>query len=463
MKLLNKLTALIGIKSNGEPAPNGGVYLNWGPYSGFDTLAHEPFEGAFQRNIYYGASDVTRYPPVYRCISIISGDLARMPWGIEQWNEAAGIWGPAPDRSKFSSILSQPNEYQTPYEFKQAIVMGLLTNGNTYIWKRSDNAGNVKELHVLRSRMMDVFASDGGDIVYQYAGDDLSGLANGSILFPRDVIHMRINPIFNPLVGVPPLAAAGIAAGLGLSMMTQSRAMFANGARPGGVVEGEKDLSKEQAEILRKQIADGYTGSNAGKPMVLTGGLKWKALNYTFNEAQLVEQLGWSSKTIAVAFGVPAYKIEEGNRPAYNDVQSLDRDYVNSTLGAYVSMIEDALTAGLRLPSTMRVQIDETGIDRMDAQSQMTYAVEGVKGGVLTVNRARQMIGEKPIDGGDTVYLQQQLYPIEQAANAIRPEAQPATPPIPEPAAPDPAEIPDDEAAKALEVFKKVMGARDAA
>ena len=101
MKLLNKLSSLIGIKSNGEPAPNGGVYLNWGPYSGFDTLAHEPFEGAFQRNIYYGSADVTRYPPVYRCISIISGDLARMPWGVEQWNEAAGIWGPAPERSKF--------------------------------------------------------------------------------------------------------------------------------------------------------------------------------------------------------------------------------------------------------------------------------------------------------------------------------------------------------------------------
>jgi hypothetical protein len=45
---------------------------------------------------------------------------------------------------------------------------------------------------------------------------------------------------------------------------------------------------------------------------------------------------------------------------------------------------------------------------------------EGVTGGIITPNEARKMIGLKPLPGGDSLYLQQQMMPVEQLKDVKR-------------------------------------------
>ena len=70
----------------------------------------------------------------------------------------------------------------------------------------------------------------------------------------------------------------------------------------------------------------------AGKVVALGGGLEFKPLRMTSQDSQLIEQLKWTDSTIAGAFGIPAYMINAGTAPAYNNVEALSQAYYSQAL-----------------------------------------------------------------------------------------------------------------------------------
>jgi hypothetical protein len=51
----------------------------------------------------------------------------------------------------------------------------------------------------------------------------------------------------------------------------------------------------------------------------------------------------------------------------------------------------------------------------MDESTQADVLGKLVGGGVMSPNEARERVNLKPLEGGDTVYMQQQDIPLEQA------------------------------------------------
>ena len=83
------------------------------------------------------------------------------------------------------------------------------------------------------------------------------------------------------------------------------------------------------------------------------------------------------------------------------------------------------------LKSDLGVEFDVENLLRMDGSTQADYITKLVGGGVMTPNEARANFGLKPIDGGNTVYMQQQDIPMSVAAaqtqhpNAVREQEPP--------------------------------------
>jgi phage portal protein BeeE len=98
----------------------------------------------------------------------------------------------------------------------------------------------------------------------------------------------------------------------------------------------------------------------------------------------------------------------------------------------------------------------------MDPATQIETLSKGVLGGLMKPNEGRKAINRPPVEGGDTVFLQQQNYSLEALARRdakadpfgteAAPAAAPATPAddVVEPANDDEAE-----AAKALYAMSK--------
>ena len=280
----------------------------------------------------------------------------------------------------------------------------------------------------------------------------------------REIIHDRFNCVFHPLVGVSPLYASASAALIGLRIQDNQSGFFVNGSNPGGVLTAPGAISNETAQRLSDHWNTEYTGEGAGKIAVLGDGLKFEPMRMTAVDSQLIEQLRWSAEVICSTFHVPPFKIGVGPMPPYQNAEILNQIYYSDCLQALIESMELCLDEGLGLTEvpgeTYGVELDLDGLLRMDTATQVNVLTAGIKGSLYTPNEARAKVDQKPLEGGDTVYLQQQQFSIEALAkrDAADPFSKPAAaaPALPAPSTENTEEPPPSEdERKALRRFVK--------
>jgi HK97 family phage portal protein len=403
---------------------------------GWWRVIGEPWAGAFQRNVEVKVDNVLTHPTVYRCITLIAGDIAKMRLRLVQLDEN-GIWAEV-ENPAYSPVLRKQNGYQTRVAFVKSWMISKLTWGNTYVLKERDNRSIVTDLHVLNPRRVRVLVADNGDVFYELNRDDLSGLHGDTITVPaREIIHDRMNTLFHPLVGLSPISANGLAAVQGLRIMENSAKFFENGGRPGGVLTAPSFINQETADRLKEHWDNNYTGANAGKIAVLGDGLKYEQIAMSSVDAQLIDQLKWSAEQICGCFGVPAYMAGVGQAPLNNNVETLAQLYYAQCLQIHVEEIEALLDEGLGLyPATtgsrpLGTEFDLDDLLRMDTATMVkTYGDATQRG--MAVNEFRRKLNLPPTEGGHLPFLQEQMWPVRDLAKRPMP-SEAETPALPSP------------------------------
>jgi phage portal protein BeeE len=132
--------------------------------------------------------------------------------------------------------------------------------------------------------------------------------------------------------------------------------------------------------------------------------------------------------------------------PNYNNVEALDQQYYSQCLQNLFENIEISLDEGLGLTDlvgkTYGTEFDLDNLMRMDTATLLKALSDGVRGGLLAPNEGRKRLGYKPVEGGDTPYLQHQDYSLAALAKrdaSDDPFAATGPAPNPAPAAPPPA------------------------
>jgi HK97 family phage portal protein len=400
----------------------------------------ESFTGAWQRNVEVKYDSVLSFHADFACRTLIASDIAKLGIRLVQ-EDANGIWSKVTN-SAYSPVLRKPNHFQNRIQFMECWVLSKLQRGNTYILKQRDNRGVVVRLYVLDPLLVTPLVADDGSVFYQLSTDELSGVTEGSIVVPaREIIHDRFNCFFHPLVGLSPIFAGGLAATHGLSIQSNSTTFFSNGARPGGILTAPGQIGNETAQRLKEHWEANYTGENAGKVAVLGDGLKYEALSAKAVDSQLIEQLKWSAEVVCSVYHVPPYKIGVGALPSYNNVQSLNVEYYSQCLQILIEAIELCLDEGLGMAEGLGTELDTANLLRMDSVTQVTALKDAVGAAIMSPNEARARLDLKPVEGGDTPYLQEQnwaLSDLAQRSALDRPPTQAATQqPDPAATAPD--------------------------
>ncbi|HEY1878421.1 MAG TPA: phage portal protein [Caulobacteraceae bacterium] len=427
---------------------------------GWFPIIREANTGDWQKNIVTSGVSVLQSVWVFRCISLISTDIAKL--GIELRQETGGVWRETTSAA-FSPVLTTPNSYQNRIQFIENWVISKMTRGNAYVLKERDARNVVVALHVLHpDRVWPLVAPD-GSVFYRIGRDLLAGVGEPDPDFPAvpasEIIHDRWNCLFHPLVGLSPIFACGMVALQNVSMQAAMTRLFRNGARPGGILTAPGAISDSTAQRLKDYWENNFTGENAGKVAVLGDGLTFSSLMMTATDAQFIEQMKLSGQTIAASFGVPAYMINLEVYPRSVAIEALMQMYYGQCLQIHVESIELCLHDGLALPPQYDVKFNLDGLLRMDQASQIKALVEGIGGGLYAPNEGREKLSLPPVEGGESPYLQQQNYSL--AALAKRDAQNPLANPPPAPGgdtAPDGgavAETTQDEAANAEQAAGK--------
>lgn len=391
--------------------------------------------GAWQANGEITADTVMANPAVYACTSMIAQDVGKLRLRLVALDDD-GIWNET-ESSAFSPVLRKPNGYQSTVEFVEQWVMSKLTNGNTYVLKARDNRGVVVALYILDPTRVTPMVTIDGSVYYELRRDDLSQQPKDTVTVPAsDIIHDRMAAIYHPLIGVSPIYAAGAAATQGLTIAGNSNNFFSNGSQPGGILTAPKGISQAQADALKASWATEFSGDNAGKVAVLGGELQYTPLGMSANDAQLIEQLKWSDERICACFHVPPYMVDIGPPPPYANVEPLIQKYYNQCLQTIIVKLETCLDEGLGLASRINgkqygTEFDINDLIWMDAGVKTKAAADGIGSGGMAPNEARKRYyGLGPVEGGDTPYMQNQMWPLKQLAERPSPAA-PVIPTMP--------------------------------
>jgi HK97 family phage portal protein len=433
--------------------------LTSGVGASFSPWLRESFGGAWQRNIVTPVEDALTHPTFWSCVTLIAGDIAKMRLKLIEEDEATDICQEV-DVPAFSPIIRKPNHYQNRIQFYSYWAISMLTRGNAYVLKARDGRNVVTDMYLLDPTRCRPAISPAGDIFYALGQDLLNGVTEESTMVPaREIIHDRMNTLYHPLVGMSPVFASGHAAYQALQTISNSTRLAKNGFQLGGIVTAPGRISEEQASRLEKLWNDSYAGDqNTGKIAAIGDGLKFEQLKVmSAVDAQIIDQLKWDDEKICSTFHVPAYMVGVGAPPAYNNIEALSQQYYSQCLQILIESIELCLEEGLAL-DPYEVEFDLDGLLRMDTATKIKAAVDSVRGGLETPNEARAQFNRDPIDGGDTVYLQEQDHSLQWLSKRdSMPIVAPTAPTAPAPAVPAPTKAIEDVEFDGAELLDAVL------
>jgi len=247
---------------------------------------------------------------------------------------------------------------------------------------------------------------DGWPQAYEYT------VAGSSVRFEQGAALPPILQLtlFNPLddyYGLSPLEAAAVAVDTHNSAAKWNKALLDNAARPSGalVYDGPEGavMSDAQFERLKKELADQYQGTaNAGRPLLLEGGLDWKAMSLSPKDMDFMEAKHSAAREIALAFGVPPMLLAIPGDNTYSNYQEGNRVFWRQTVLPLGNRIAAALTQWLApaFGAGLALAVDT---DRIEALSGDRAALweRVTKAPFLTVNEKRAATGYGALQGGD--------------------------------------------------------------
>jgi len=327
-----------------------------------------------------------RNPVVYRCVRLIAEAAASVPLAVFEGAERR-------DDHVLAERLARPNSEQSGPELFEQLYGHLQTSGNAYLEAVDDGPA---EVYALRpDRVQVVPGANGWPAAYDYT----VGARSRRLMRATDgfspVLHLKL---FNPVddwYGASPLEAAAWAVDVHNASAAWNKALLDNQARPSGaLVFGSGHMSQDQFQSLKDELDNSYAGvANAGRPMLLEGGLDWKPMALSPHDLDHIEGKHAAAREIALAFGVPPQLLGIPGDNTYQNFREAQGAFWRQTIVPLVGKTAGAMTAWLavRHPQvTIRPDLD--AVPGLAAEREALWArLEAAT--FLTPEERRRMAG----------------------------------------------------------------------
>jgi HK97 family phage portal protein len=269
-------------------------------------------------------------PVGFRSVKLIAEAAAALPLVCQDGAQRF-------DTHPVLALMVRPNGAQGRAELLEALYAQLLLSGDGYVEAVGADAGMPLELHVLRSERMSVVpGADGWPVAYEYAVAGRKHRFDATQGTP--ICHLRNFHPQDDHYGFSPMQAAATAVDVHNSASRWSKALLDNAARPSGAIiykgaDGQGAMTNEQYERLVSEMESHHQGArNAGRPMLLEGGLDWKPMGFSPSDMEFQKTKEAAAREIALAFGVPPMLIGIAGDATYANYQEAHRAFYRLTV-----------------------------------------------------------------------------------------------------------------------------------
>ena len=345
-------------------------------------------------------SGFTRNPVGFRAVRMIAEAAAALPLILQDRDRRYDV-------HPVADLLARPNAAQGRAELLEAVYGYLLLSGDAYLEAVGDGSLPV-ELHALRpERMSIVQGADGWPIGYDYTvAGKKHRFTVGEGASP--ICHIKSFHPQNDHYGFSPLEAAASAIDVHNAASNWSKALLDNAARPSGAIvykgaDGQGSLSSDQYDRLLHEMETMHQGArNAGRPMLLEGGLDWKPMGFSPSDMEFQKTKEAAAREIAIAFGVPPMLLGIPGDATYANYQEANRAFYRLTVLPLATRVTSVIADWLSDFTGERIDL-RPDLDQIPALATEREAAWRRVGDAtfLTAAEKRSLLGLPAIEVGD--------------------------------------------------------------
>ena len=287
-------------------------------------------------------------PVGFRCVKMIAEAAAAVPLVLQDAERRYDV-------HPVLRLLSNPNETDTQATLLETFIGQLILTGDGYLEAADVNeeTGIPSQLYVLRSdRMKVVPGGDGWPVAYEYAVGARKHRFDMRGTHPP-ILHLKSFHPTDDHYGFAPLQAAGTSLDVHNAASQWSKALLDNAARPSGAIvykggDGTGSLATDQYERLVDELNTSHMGArNAGRPMLLEGGLDWKPMGFSPSDMEFHKTKEAAAREIALAFGLPPMLLGMPGDNTYANYQEANRAFFRLTVLPLLSKVTGGLSGWL--------------------------------------------------------------------------------------------------------------------
>ncbi len=338
-------------------------------------------------------------PVGFRAVKLIAEAAAALPLVVQDQARRYEVH-PVVD------LMRRPNAGQGRAELFEAVYGHLLLSGNAYLEAVAGAGALPAELHVLRSdRMAVVPGPDGWPVAYDYTVGVKAHRFDMTGAVPP-ICHIRSFHPQDDHYGFSPMQAAAVALDVHSSASAWSKALLDNAARPSGAIvyrgaDGQSALTADQYDRLVSEMESHHQGArNAGRPMLLEGGLDWKPMGFSPSDMEFQKTKESAAREIATAFGVPPMLLGIPGDATYANYAEANRAFYRLTVLPLAARVTAAVSSWLSVFTGEAVEIrpDLDQVPALAAERDAAWA-RIAAADFLTVAEKRVALGLPPLEG----------------------------------------------------------------
>lgn len=327
--------------------------LDPSPEGGHQPTGVTPPPRSASRNV--SLTTAVSLVPVYRSLQI----LATVGGQLRLDAERNGREVPRP------ALVAAPDVNLTPSRFIKRSIVSLASTGEAFWRKYRFTDDTVASYEVLNPLATYVAYDAQGRKVYRTQLRGRHGHLQSIELPAEDVRHLKLLEVPGYDGGVGPIQAARLSLAGALDTRDYATGWFRDGGVPNGVLTTDATINKDQADATRDRFKESVDGHDLA---VLGHGFTYAPIMLKPEDAQWLQARNFDTTEIARLFGIPASYLlaaVEGTNMTYQNLEQVDMQFVRTTLMAYLTEIEDAITADL--PGQRAARFDLSALLRPDA------------------------------------------------------------------------------------------------
>ena len=347
---------------------------------------------------------------IYRGVSILTDSVATIPMDIYHKNKE-GYWE-LDEKNPLHSILTRKsNKRQTIYELLEGTVMQMVIYGNAYIYISRDIKGDIKELILLYPNTVyhDVIQN-------KYTITDTYNGINGTFN-SNQIIHIKHKSLEN-IVGKSVVEFAGKTLGLANACDSESMATLNSGGRLKGIISSDSsvigfgDAQDEQIQDIRTKMENELVSGKDS--LTMPSGGKWQTMSQTTKDLMITENKQYTLSDLARFLGISLSKLYIAFGSNYQAAQQEQLNFFVDTLNPLLTKIEKAFNTALISDSVgTKYKIEFNRGTLPYYKDVLANYEKQVQLGILSVNDVRRIHNQKPVEGGDDVFVSTNLQAVK--------------------------------------------------